>query len=77
METGKINSADDNPNQIALRAFPLDLSKNREIVVVEVWLINPWPENLIKNIPIAKKYILLMNENMSDEKNNKNITKNE
>ena len=55
MKTGKINSAVDKPNHIVLKAFPLDLSKNLEIDVVDVWLINPWPENLIRNIPMAKK----------------------
>ena len=53
-----------------LRAFPLDFSKNLEIVVVDVWLIKPWPENLIKNIPIDKKIILLMKEKNKEEKNN-------
>ena len=77
MRTGKINSAVDKPNQIVLKAFPLDLSKNLEIVVVEVWLIKPWPENLIKNIPIDKKIILLMKEKNKDEKNNNKITKKE
>ena len=72
-----MNSADDNPNQIVLRAFPLDLSKNLEIVVVDVWLIKPWPENLIKNIPIEKKIILFMKEKNKDEKNNNRITKKE
>ena len=33
---GKINSAEDNPNQTALRAFPLLLLKYLEIVVVDV-----------------------------------------
>jgi hypothetical protein len=60
-----------------LRAFPLDFSKNLEIVVVDVWLIKPWPENLIKNIPIDKKIILLMKEKNKDEKNNNRITKKE
>ena len=72
-----MNSADDNPNQIVLRAFPLDLSKNLEIVVVEVWLIKPWPENLIKNIPMDKKIILLIKEKNKVEKNNNKITKKE
>ena len=72
-----MNSADDSPNQIVLRAFPLDFSKNLEIVVVDVWLIKPWPENLIKNIPIDKKIILLMKEKNKDEKNNNRITKKE
>ena len=60
-----------------LQAFPLDLSKNLEIVVVEVWLINPWPENLIKNIPMDKKIILFIKEKNKDEKNNNKITKKE
>ena len=72
-----MNSANDKPNQIVLRAFPLDFSKNLEIVVVDVWLIKPWPENLIKNIPIDKKIILLMKEKNKDEKNNNRITKKE
>ena len=55
MNTGKINSAVDKPNQAVLNAFPRVLSKNLEIVVVDVWLIKPWPENLIKKIPKAKK----------------------
>ena len=72
-----MNSAEDKPNQIVLRAFPLDFSKNLETVVVEVWLIKPWPENLIKNIPIDKRIILLIKEKNIDEKNNKKITKKE
>ena len=54
ISTGKINSADDNPNQPMLKALPLDCVKYLEIVVVAVWDINPWPENLIKKIPINK-----------------------
>ena len=77
MKTGNINSAVDNPNQIVLKALPLDLSKNLAIVVVAVWLIKPWPENLIKNIPIDKKIILLMKEKNKDEINNNRITKKE
>ena len=53
--TGKVNSAADSPNHPALKAFPLDLLKYLEIVVVAVWDINPWPENLIKKIAINKK----------------------
>ena len=74
---GKINSADDNPNQIILNAFPLDLSKNLEIVVVDVWLISPWPENLIKKIPRVSKKILFIKEKVNDETNSKNITNEE
>ena len=62
---------------MVLRAFPLDLSKNLEIVVVAVWLIKPWPENLIKNIPTAKKYTLFIKEKNKDDKNNNIITKKE
>tara|TARA_Y100001936_G_scaffold173029_1_gene169506 strand:- start:492 stop:710 length:219 start_codon:yes stop_codon:yes gene_type:complete len=72
-----MNSAEDKPNQTVLRALPLDFSKNLEIVVVEVWLINPWPENRIKNIPIANKKILFMKEKNKLDKNNNNITKKE
>ena len=54
INTGKINSADDNPNQPMLKALPLDFVKYLDIVVVAVWDINPWPENLIKKIPINK-----------------------
>ena len=36
VKSGKINSAVDNPNQPILRALPLDLVKNLEIVVVAV-----------------------------------------
>ena len=46
-----INSAVDNPNQPVLKAFPLDLVKYLEIVVVAVWDINPCPDSLIKKIP--------------------------
>ena len=53
------------------------LSKNLDIVVVDVWLIRPCPENLIRNIPINKKYILFTYEKNKDDKNNKNITKKE
>ncbi len=59
MSTGNINSADDNPNHAVLNAFPLDFVKYLEIVVVAVWDIIPWPENLIKRI--AK------NKNITDE----------
>ena len=40
-----------------LNAFPRDLLKNLEIVVVAVWDIKPCPENLIKNIAKNKKVI--------------------
>ena len=77
IKTGKINSAVDKPNQIALNAFPLDFSKYLEIAVEDVWLIKPWPENLIKNIPTPKINILLINEKNKVDINNNIITKNE
>ena len=54
-KTGKINSAEDKPNQPMLNALPLDFVKYLEIVVVAVWDIIPWPENLIKKIPKNNK----------------------
>ena len=45
-----MNSAEESPNQLILKALPLVLVKYLEIVVDAVWDINPWPENLIKNI---------------------------
>ena len=54
INTGRINSAVDKPNHPVLSAFPLDFVKYLDIVVVAVWDINPWPENLIKKIPINK-----------------------
>ena len=50
-----MNSAVESPNQHELRAFPLDFVKYLEIVVVAVWDINPWPENLIRKIAMNKK----------------------
>ena len=55
INTGKINSAVDRPNHPVLKALPLDFVKKREIVVVAVWDIIPWPENLIKKIAKNKK----------------------
>ena len=52
---GRINSADDSPNHIPLRARPLLLLKYLDIVVDEVWDINPCPENLIRNIAAIRK----------------------
>ena len=54
-----MNSATERPNQPVLKAFPLDFVKYLEIVVVAVWDIIPWPENLIKKIAI--------NKNITDE----------
>ena len=39
--TGKMNSAEDNPNQLILRALPRDFVKYLETVVVAVWDIIP------------------------------------
>ena len=72
---GKINSAADRPNHPVLKAFPLDLVKYLEIVVVAVWDINPWPENLIKKIATNKIDIEDIFEKKKHEKDNKTITK--
>ena len=69
MSIGKINSAEERPNQIPLSARPLLLLKYLEIVVEEVCDIKPWPENLIKKIPRARRYMLFINEKIIDEKN--------
>ena len=55
ISTGKINSAEESPNQIPLNALPRLLLKYLEIVVDEVCDINPCPENLIKKIPTINK----------------------
>jgi len=70
-----MNSASDNPNQAVLNAFPLDFVKYLEIVVVAVWDIIPWPENLIKRIPKNKKVTDEIFENKKLEKANRIITK--
>ena len=54
INTGRINSAVDKPNQIVLKALPLDFVKYLEIVVDAVCDIIPCPENLIKNIDINR-----------------------
>ena len=71
---GKINSAVDKPNQTALKAFPLLWLKYLDIVVVEVWDINPWPENLIKKTPSIKRYRLFIKEKKKLENINNKIT---
>ena len=76
VNTGKINSADDKPNQIVLNAFPLDLVKYLETVVVAVCDIIPWPENLIKNIAKNKKATEEIFEKKKHE-NDKRIVTNE
>ena len=75
INTGKINSADESPNQLVLKALPLDLLKYLEIVVVAVWDIIPWPENLMRNI--AKKRIVTEEilEKKKQEKESNRVTK--
>ena len=77
IKIGKINSAEERPNQIPLKARPLLLLKYLDIVVEDVWDIKPWPENLIKKIAIISKKILFINEKNIDEKNRIPITINE
>ena len=60
-----------------LRAFPLDLVKYLEMVVVAVWDIMPWPENLIKKIAINNKGIEDIVEKKKHENASSKITKNE
>ena len=74
VNTGIINSADDKPNQIVLNAFPLDLVKYLETVVVAVCDIIPWPENLIKNIAKNKKVIEEIFEKKKHEKDKRIVT---
>ena len=58
-----------------LNALPLDFVKYLEIVVVAVWDIMPWPENLIKKIPINKNNIDEILEKKKQENASSNITK--
>ena len=76
INTGKINSAEDKPNQPMLNALPLDFVKYLEIVVVAVWDIIPWPENLIRKIAINKKVIEEIFEKKKQEKDKSIVTKN-
>ena len=75
VSSGKINSADDNPNQLVLSAFPLDFVKYLEIVVVAVWDIIPCPENLIKKIAKNNKLIEEILEKKKQEKERRIVTK--
>ena len=75
-KTGSINSAVERPNQLVLRAFPLDFVKYLEIVVVAVWDIIPWPENLMRKIEINRKVIEEIFEKKKHEKDKSNVTKN-
>jgi len=74
MKTGRINSAVDKPNHPVLRAFPLDLVKYLEIVVVAVWDIIPCPANLIKKIEINNKIKEEILEKKKHENDNSKIT---
>ena len=60
-----------------LKALPLDLVKYLEMVVVAVWDIMPWPENLIKKIAINNKGIEDTAEKKKQENANNKMTKNE
>ena len=55
--------------------MPLDLVKYLEIVVVAVWDIIPWPENLIRNIEINSSAIEFIFEKKKQENESKIITK--
>ena len=70
------SAAVERPNQQVLRAFPLDFVKYLEIVVVAVWDIIPWPENLIKNMAINKNVIDEIFEKKKHEKERSKVTKN-
>ena len=76
IKTGSMNSAVERPNQLVLKAFPLDFVKNLEIVVVAVWDIIPWPENLIRKIAINRKVIEEIFEKKKHEKDKSIVTKN-
>ena len=58
-----------------LKALPLDFVKYLEIVVVAVWDIIPWPENLIRNIEINNSAIEFIFEKKKQENESKIITK--
>ena len=76
INTGKINSAEDKPNQLVLKAFPRDFVKYLDTVVVAVWDIMPWPENLMRKIEINRKVIEEIFEKKKHEKDKSNVTKN-
>ena len=70
-----MNSAVERPNQQVLSALPLDFVKYLEIVVVAVWDIIPWPENLIKKIAKNKNTIDDILEKKKQEKDRSRVTK--
>ena len=57
-----------------LRALPLDWVKYLVIVVVAVWDISPWPENLIKKTAINKKVTDDIFEKKKQEKDKSKVT---
>ena len=70
-----MNSAVDSPNHPVLNAFPLDLVKYLDIVVVAVWDIMPCPENLIKKIAKNNNGMDEIFEKNKHENDNNKITK--
>ena len=74
IKVGKVNSAVDSPNHIALKALPLRLLKYLDIVVDAVCDINPWPENLIRKIAKNKYIKLLIKEKLKLATDNKTTT---
>jgi hypothetical protein len=74
INNGRTNSAKDNPSHVILKAFPLLLSKNLEIVVVAVCDIKPCPESLIKKIEKNRNIIDEILENKKQEIANNMIT---
>ena len=70
-----MNSAEDKPNQIMLKALPLDFVKYLDIVVEAVWDINPCPENLIKKIATNKKATEDVLEKKKEENDKSIVTK--
>ena len=75
IKTGRINSAADKPNHPVLKAFPLDIVKYLEIVVVAVWAIIPCPENLIKKIATNNNIVDEIFEKKKHENDRSKITK--
>ena len=76
INTGRINSAVDKPNQIVLKALPRDFVKYLDTVVVAVCDIIPCPENLIKKIAKNSVNIVDAFEKKKLENESKIITKN-
>ena len=60
-----------------LRALPRVFEKYLDIVVVAVWDIIPWPENLISNIATKRNATELIFEKVNVEIASNDITKKE